>query len=435
MTKTTTYLFFILTIAAFGCGDDDSLSDTSVDSGGDTSTDSGSDSGADTASDADTDPDDAEPGDTGVEDTTPPPESCDEEGDTRIAACERCGQKSEICTGGVWEDNSACLDPGECEAGEVETRRTDLCGEETRLCNAECGWLDWSRTAEDRECLPGTELPREPDAMCPEGASRTVQRCNDECMYETIEGPCDDGCGPVTEDTLRSGHAELVCVPAGPVMMRALPGGESFIEVELTSYRIGRYPVSQRRYGECVTDGGCLESDYFPSIGLDDNPHNRTRFAAAERFCEWDGGRVPTLAEWVKAARGPAPRQNDVPWWNGLEGDESNDYWSCETVPSPLESTGCRDLLREPVDSLPETSSYYGVENQMSWLMTSSWVSDFFTERLADEYMLVDPTGPSDGRHQAMFFSRVPTSDRTIDSRGPVRTDDSRASFRCVYRE
>lgn len=92
-------------------------------------------------------------------------------------------------------------------------------------------------------------------------------------------------------------------------------------EVYLSSYAIDRYEVSVRQYRRCVTGGGC---DRLPLVSgdtrglLDELPMANVTWREAGDYCRWAGGRLPTEAEWEKAARGIDGRR----WpWGMADGD------------------------------------------------------------------------------------------------------------------
>ncbi|HEY6877497.1 MAG TPA: SUMF1/EgtB/PvdO family nonheme iron enzyme [Polyangiales bacterium] len=85
--------------------------------------------------------------------------------------------------------------------------------------------------------------------------------------------------------------------------------------VFVSGFGIDRYEVSQAEHARCLEAGACDPSSYLtdhpglrgadlPAIGLD--------YAQATRLCHFRGGRVPTEAEWERAARGDSVRR--YPW-------------------------------------------------------------------------------------------------------------------------
>jgi hypothetical protein len=76
------------------------------------------------------------------------------------------------------------------------------------------------------------------------------------------------------------------------------------------SFRISKSPISHEQFGECQTAGGCgsTEGTCAP-MRAGKQPAWCVGREGAEAFCRWVGGRLPTLNEWLFAARGSAVRK------------------------------------------------------------------------------------------------------------------------------
>ncbi len=113
--------------------------------------------------------------------------------------------------------------------------------------------------------------------------------------------------------------------------MRLVPAGEFIMgseddkagnakpahTVTLPDFYMDVYEVTRARYKECVTAGVCSESRNLAGIdafyAYSDNPMASVDWNQSKTYCEtWRGARLPSEAEWEKAARGTDGRT--YPW-------------------------------------------------------------------------------------------------------------------------
>lgn len=136
---------------------------------------------------------------------------------------------------------------------------------------------------------------------------------------------------------------ETVTIPAGSFLMGCDPAADSRCAereqpqhtVTLDAYSIDKNEVTNARYIECVAEGGCTPPavttaiagsalrQYYGARDYMDYPMVNVTWEQANAFCFWDGKRLPTEAEWERAARGDAGAI--YPWGTGTLGcDQAN---------------------------------------------------------------------------------------------------------------
>ena len=111
-----------------------------------------------------------------------------------------------------------------------------------------------------------------------------------------------------------------------------------------------------------------------PSLGEapDDHPIHGVSWEDAEAYCESVGKRLPTEAEWEKAARGNRPDDRRYPWGNeAVDGTRAN-YSAKECDDDVEEENGF--VRTAPVGSFPRGQSPYGVHDLAG--NVSEWVED-----------------------------------------------------------
>jgi len=101
--------------------------------------------------------------------------------------------------------------------------------------------------------------------------------------------------------------------------------------VYLDGFWIDETEITNAQYARCFQDGVCKAShknnsysrpDYFGNAEFDKFPVVQVDWSQAKTYCEWAGRKLPTEAEWEKAARGTSPRT--YPW----EGEAKGEYFA-----------------------------------------------------------------------------------------------------------
>jgi formylglycine-generating enzyme required for sulfatase activity len=150
---------------------------------------------------------------------------------------------------------------------------------------------------------------------------------------------------------------DMVFIRAGEFIM----GDEEPRRVVLGGYWIDRYPVTVAQYRSfCEATGRQMPKE--PYWGWhDDHPIVNVSWHDAIAYCDWAGARLPTEAEWEKAARGVDGRK--YAWGNEWDAGKCNNWES-----APQQTT--------PVGSYPQGASPYGVEDMTGNVW--EWCSSLF---------------------------------------------------------
>ena len=172
-------------------------------------------------------------------------------------------------------------------------------------------------------------------------------------------------------------------------------------EVILDSYWMDKYEVTSTEFASFLNShqGSAarfieitpnvtveyVDGKYRPRIGLENLPVNRVSWYGADAYCQWKGKRLPTEAEWEKAARGTD--QRIFPW-----GDEFPDN-SRVTFQRKFSKIGFK--VMEPVDSMSQGVSPYGIHHMAGNVW--EWVENWFDSGAYEDPKTKNPKGPETG--------------------------------------
>jgi formylglycine-generating enzyme required for sulfatase activity/serine/threonine protein kinase len=198
--------------------------------------------------------------------------------------------------------------------------------------------------------------------------------------------------------------AGMVKVPEGPFLMGCDPQRLSGCERDeqparvhsLDPFLIDRTEVTVAAYRLCVEAGACQipegvhsESPHFNwgAAGRDLHPINGLDWPQASRYCQWIGKRLPTEAEWEKAARGP---------------DGAPFPWGDHALTHPLGFDPCTVAVVKgcaegtlPVGSKPAGASPYGALDMAGNVW--EWTADWYDAKYYSASPEINPEGPKTG--------------------------------------
>jgi formylglycine-generating enzyme required for sulfatase activity len=221
-------------------------------------------------------------------------------------------------------------------------------------------------------------------------------------------------CGPATPEpsagdtwTRPADGAVMVYVPAGEFLMGstddyAYAGTEEKPQhtVYLDAFWIDRTEVTNAQYRQCVDAGACEEPRCWDEDELNapDQPVVCVSWNDAQAYAVWAGGRMPTEAEWEKAARGTDGRI--YPWGNSAPDCSKANYQGCEEY-RPL-----------PVGSHPDGASPYAALDMAGNVY--EWVADWYDVDYYSRSPDRNPQGPDTGRKRVVRGGSLYTSDRVV---------------------
>jgi formylglycine-generating enzyme required for sulfatase activity len=204
---------------------------------------------------------------------------------------------------------------------------------------------------------------------------------------------------------------EMVFVPAGEFLMGTKDRHNGVIRIDwggedpqhvvtLDSYWIDRTEVTNAQYRKCVQAGLCRPpaTDTFEDATYDNHPVFMVTWYDARDYCAWIGNRLPTEAEWEKAARGTDGRE--WPW--------GNEYPDCSRVnmgPVGSGDPSCTSGETAPVGTYPSGASPYGVLDMAG--NVSEWVADWYDESYYQYSPKDNPIGPNAGTERVVRGGNV----------------------------
>jgi formylglycine-generating enzyme required for sulfatase activity len=199
--------------------------------------------------------------------------------------------------------------------------------------------------------------------------------------------------------------APMVLIPPGEFLMgedtrRYAVGDPTYNyapkhQVYLDAFYMDKYEVTTARYAKFLEASQRPTPRFWSEVKLDtdgDRPVIGVRWEDADAYCNWVGKRLPTEAEWEKAARGPDGRK--YPWGDEAPSRSLASYdW-----PGVRFWQGYGTL--SPVGSYEEGKSPYGIYDLAGNVW--EWVADWYNRNYYLTGPKENPKGPATGKERVV---------------------------------
>jgi formylglycine-generating enzyme required for sulfatase activity len=235
--------------------------------------------------------------------------------------------------------------------------------------------------------------------------------------------------------------APMVLIPAGPFTMGSndgLPNERPEHQITIDPYYIDQFEVSMTLYDKFLRDANhdsppTWDDEATSTVG--DRPAVGMGWGDAAAYCKWAGKRLPTEAEWEKAARGVDGRR--YPWGHMQPFVDIANYnrgvWVSEAVTlvavgGGVEGMSVRHGLKQG------GRSPYGLHHMAG--NAAEWVADWYDREYYQASPDKNPTGPANGDRKVIrggSWADLPAALRvTARMSAEPEYQDRTIGFRCA---
>jgi formylglycine-generating enzyme len=192
----------------------------------------------------------------------------------------------------------------------------------------------------------------------------------------------------------------MACIPGGPFLRGTDDGPENARPAEtvwVQTFYMDVYEVTYAQYKACQKAGACPRAGpRYTDFDHPNMPIQGVSWFDAVAFCEAHGKRLPTEAQWEKAARGDDGRL--YPWGNDPITCERAIYKDAKGRSCGLQKAISKPETGRPWDVGSRPPGIYGLYDMVgnSW----EWVADWYSKSYAhcgEACRGIDPTGPCAG--------------------------------------
>ncbi|MGV8118649.1 MAG: formylglycine-generating enzyme family protein [Candidatus Xenobiia bacterium LiM19] len=232
--------------------------------------------------------------------------------------------------------------------------------------------------------------------------------------------------------------AEMVLIPAGEFTMgspdeKGSDDEHPQLKIYLDAFYIYKYEVTNGQFEKFAGKTGYKSRwgwDRYFRPGMQRHPVISVTWEDAQAYCIWARAKLPTEAQWEKAARGTDGRK--YPWGNSWSEKRCN-WWK---EPLSADMTGSYTTRwTVPVGSFPLGASPYGLCDMSGNAM--EWCRDWYSEKYYSGRLLKNPQGPPTGQEHALrggsWYNDVTACMRCANrfKSMPMRSDKD-IGFRCI---